>query len=710
MVNFDSVKSEKALRSLIVKNLNKEYHPGTKPSIDFIFKILEDAYNSGLKYDVSDMYTLVLDFAMGSTHQSDYCIKLVNKMKFKSEDASEAVSNEEADIVFYDVEVFPNLFLVNYKKHGKDKKVMRMINPKPHEVEELMNYRLVGFNCRRYDNHILYARMMGYDNMGLFNLSQDIILKGKGFLNQAWNVSYTDIYDFCSVKQSLKKWEIDLGIHHQELGLPWDQEVPEKLWERVAEYCDNDVLATEAVWDARQADFSARKILADLSGLSVNDTNRSHIVKILAGDKKEVDHVYTDLSKTFPGYKMVEGDDRKMHNMYRGTDVGFGGYVYGEQGIWYNVALLDVGNMHGASIVALNKFGEDTQKYIDIREARMAIKEGINNGGDFSKAEGMLDGKLKPYLGSIEEADALQGALKLILNSTYGIAAATFDNPLRDKRDVNNIIALRGALFMRTLQDEIVKRGYKVVHIKTDSVKIPNATKEIIDFVIDFGRKYGYEFEHEATYEKMCLVNDAVYIAQYMRPEKCEKLYGYIPSGVKKHFKKHDHPWTATGTQFQVPYVFKKLFSHEKIEFEDLCETKSVTSALYLRPEGSDPAKDPNFVGRVGLFCPIKKGCGGSELLRESKDKDGNVKYGYATGCKDYFWMEADMVKELGKEDCIDISYYESMVNDAVEAISEYGDFTEFANCEEVGSEPDMSFMNVPIGIDDEVPWGEVNK
>ena len=42
------------------------------------------------------------------------------------------------------------------------------------------------------------------------------------------------------------------------------------------------------------------------------------------------------------------------------------------------------------------------------------------------------------------------------------------------------------------------------------------ATPEIIDFCMDFAKKYGYTFEHEATYEKMCLVNNAVYIAKYL--------------------------------------------------------------------------------------------------------------------------------------------------------------------------------------------------
>ena len=241
LVNFDGIKNEKAIRTMIKKNLNKEYHSATKPSIDYIYTILEEAYNSDLKYDVSDLRNAVLAFAVNSTNQAEYCVKLVDKMKFKSDDISEPIDSKFSQIVFYDVEVFPNLFLVNWKFPGKDQKVVRMINPSRAEIGELMNYRLVGFNCRRYDNHILYARLLGYDNEQLYNLSQKIIAGSKNaFFGEAYNVSYTDVYDFCSKKQSLKKWEIELGIHHQELGIPWDQPVPEELWPKVAEYCDND--------------------------------------------------------------------------------------------------------------------------------------------------------------------------------------------------------------------------------------------------------------------------------------------------------------------------------------------------------------------------------------------------------------------------------------------------------------------------------------
>ena len=296
VVNFEAIKTEKGLRTLIKRNLKKEIHPGTKPSIDFIHKILEDAYNTDLCYDVSDMKSAVLSFAASSSHQAPYCIKLVKQMKFQSKEPANAVQDNEGKMIFYDVEVFPNLFLVNWKFEGEDQKVVRMINPKPAQIEELMRFRLVGFNCRRYDNHIMYARMMGYSNEELYKLSQKIITEGKGFFGEAYNLSYTDVYDFAAKKQSLKKWEIELGIHHQELGLPWDQPVPEERWIEVAEYCDNDVIATEAVFNKLKGDFTARKILAELAGMTVNDTTNSLTTRIIFGKERHPQLVYTDLA------------------------------------------------------------------------------------------------------------------------------------------------------------------------------------------------------------------------------------------------------------------------------------------------------------------------------------------------------------------------------------------------------------------------------
>ena len=300
--NWDGIKNEKMLRTMIKRNLNKEYHAATKPSVDYIAKLLDDAYNRGVGYDVSDLRNEIFAFAAGSTHQADYCIKLVNKMKFKSEEASET-PDADGDLVFFDCEVFPNLFLVNWKVAGEGKPVVRMINPKPHEIENLLKFKLVGYNCRRYDNHMLYACMLGYNNEQLFNLSQRIVGAPKGenskyMFGEAYNLSYTDVYDFASAgnKKSLKKWEVELGIHHQELGLPWDKPVDPSLWQKVAEYCDNDVISTEKVFNHLKGDWTARQILANLAGMSVNDTTNSLTTRIIFGKERNPKLVYTDLA------------------------------------------------------------------------------------------------------------------------------------------------------------------------------------------------------------------------------------------------------------------------------------------------------------------------------------------------------------------------------------------------------------------------------
>lgn len=657
MFNMEVIKDERVLRKLIVKNLKKEIHPGTKPSVEFIQKILQDAYDSGTPYDLTDMRQDVMVFANNSTHHADYCLKLVDKMKFKSAEKSEnATGNEEDPLVFFDCEVFPNLFLINWKYEGEDKPIVRMINPEPNAVEELFHYKLVGFNNRKYDNHILYARSLGYTNEQLYNLSQKIINEGTGFFGAAYNLSYTDIYDFASAgnKKGLKKWEIELGIHHQELGLPWDQPVPDDKIIEVSEYCDNDVIASEKVFHHLKGDWIARQILAELSGLTVNDTTNSHSAKIIFGDNKnpQNEFVYTDLSKDFPGYVFENGK-----STYMDTEIGEGGYVYAEPGIYYHVGLFDVESMHPSSIEALNLFGDRyTKRFSELKQGRLAIKH-----QNYDPLTYLLDGKLKSF---VERHDFspkdLSNALKTVINSVYGLTSAKFDNPFRDKRNIDNIVAKRGALFMRWLQNVVQSVEYTVAHIKTDSIKIPNYNDDVKEMIMGAGKEFGYNFEHEATYERMCLVNDAVYIAKY-------------EDGP------HAGEWTATGAQFAHPYVFKTLFSKEPIEFTDLCETKNVSKgAIYIDYNNDPEHMDLRFIGRTGLFCPIKDNgdtMNGGTLYRVQDGKTYAV-----TGTKGYKWLEAETVKTLGLENLIDYSYFDRLVQEAYDTIAKFGDPDEFIN------------------------------
>lgn len=177
-----------------------------------------------------------------------------------------------------------------------------------------------------------------------------------------------------------------------------------------------------------------------------------------------------------------------------------------------------------------------------------------------------------------------------------------------------------------------------------------------------------------------------------------EQAYGYIP---EKNEKKGGH-WTATGAQFQVPYVFKTLFSHEDIVFDDLCETKSVSKgAIYLDKNEALPEDEHNyiFVGRVGQFCPIKPGCGGALLMREAGVRDdGETKYNSVTGAKDYRWLESEMVYNLHLEDSIDRSYFDKMVDEAADTIAQYGDLEWFVSDD----------GGIPPWQKPDLPWGDI--
>ena len=726
VVNWDGLKNERMLRTMIKKNLNKEYHADTTESINYIKQLMDDAYEKGFKYDVSDLHPAISSFAMNSTNQAQNNLRTVTKMKFRSKDVdneelAETLKNYTDDtLIFFDVEVFPNVFIVCWKAQGKKNEVIQMINPTSEDIRRLCTMKLIGFNNRDYDNHILYAWMQGYTNRELYFLSKRIIEgKTEAKIRAAYNLSYSDVYDFLAAynKMSLKKWEVKLGIHHLENEYDWNSDLPKEHWQEVADYCSNDVRATEAVFDANQDDWLARLILADIAGMTPNASTNTLTGRIIFGDDKhpQDQFVYTDLSTIFPGYRFdSNGIDPKDYDpgvkivsgksIYRGEDPGEGGHKWARPGVYFHVGLFDVASMHPHSAIRLNIFGDKyTKVYEDLVNVRIDIKH-----HNHEKAETMFGGKLKKWLDNPDISDKkLANALKTAINSVYGLTSAHFDNLFKDPRNVDNIVAKYGALFMINLKHELWDMGYTVVHISTDSIKVANIDKRAYDFIMAYGKKYGFDFEFEAQYERMCLVNDSVYIA------KVEKEDG----------QPVDPYWTATGKEFQIPYIFKTAFSHEPLEFNDYCTTMSVKTALYLdlnegmpdvsyyeairdarnsskkitkkleaEVEANSGMSDKelnakiaeghnyHFIGRVGSFIPIKDGCGGGILLRQdAKDKH---KFSAATGSIGYRWLESTMIKDLHKEDDIDLAYFEKQAEDAKEHISEFMDFEEFITCD----------------------------
>lgn len=694
--------------------------PSHKCTIDFIDMLLKDAYHSGKTYDCRDLQQSIITFALASTNKSEYCLDLVSNMHFCSKDIEEMenpidtpdyIPDDNREIVFFDVEIAPSYkqyveycekneieinasipkdtpahFLICYKFKDKDE-VYKLLDPKPEEVEKLFSYGLIGFNNRSYDNHMCYAASQGYSSEELYELNCKIIgdkfLSKKSKFGQAYNLSKTDILDFATNKQGLKKYEIDMGIRHLEWDRPWYEPIPKDRLESWCDYCTNDVVSTEKVFYYLEEDYEARQILAAISGGTENDTTNTLTTKLLTNgiDNPQSDYIYTDLSTIFPGYRYdpagipieeystepgTKVSTRK--SIYLGEDPSEGGFANcPEPGIYYNVGLLDIASMHPHSAIALKIFGDViTKRFEALVEARVSIKH-IKEIGDeyYNRAikylETLKEGSSKVMVDALAglegtalkaKCKAIANALKIAINSVYGLTSAKFDNALRDPKNVDNIVAKYGALFMITLKHEVQKMGYTVVHIKTDSIKIANFDDKIKEFCMDFAKKYGFTFEHEATYDRICIVDDAQYIAYEVEADG-EKL---------------DNPfWTVTGAKFAAPYLFKSLFSHEEIDFKDYCETKAVSgdASIHLYSDSED-----KFVGRVGSFVCTTDG---GELMRVQGSKVGAV-----TGTKGTLWSEAVDVESNPER--INKDYYRMKIDEAVDCINQYGSFDDFIN------------------------------
>lgn len=624
--------TEKKLRTFIENCMDKVHHSATKPEMDFIYTVLEQAKDTGVKYNLNDMLDSLTKFAMHSTHNSDYCLGIVNKLTLSTYQTEDEIGNgndiiDDKDIVFFDIEVFSNLFLVCWKKNGfeipawvyddldkdinsgnnyqpsdilksnwydqhKNKDYGIWCNPTVNQLEYLLQHPLVGFNNRKYDNHILYNASLGATPMELYMQSQNIInhTGDGGMKPAAYNLSYADLYEFMDIKQSLKKWEIALGLTHDEFEFPWDQPLAVSNWARCAMYCMHDVDATDKVFNdkhAGQPAWMARKVMCELTEMSPNTKTQTLAEKFLFGDEQrpQDNFVWYDLAKEFPGYTF--DPNRKPASDYHGKDPSEGGYVSSKPGVYgvsakdYNegniidpetgrcklVTYIDVASLHPHSLIAINYFGKYTPKFQALVKCRMHIKHGELDkaASAFSDIDPALSEKLSKFLNDPSLINGLAHAMKIIINIVYGMTSAKYDNKFRDPRNVDNIIAKRGALFMMMLEEELNARGCNVIHVKTDSMKITNYLQEDIQYAMDRANEFGYTFELECIFDRIALTNKSTNI-------------GHI-EGKPEY---DAHAWEAVGAQYAEPYVFKKLFSHEELVEDDYMVLKSSTAPIYL--------------------------------------------------------------------------------------------------------------------------------
>lgn len=642
----NKITSENHLKRFIRKGLKGEYGSHIV-TIKFIDQVVRETYESGrVQYDISNMFDEIKDYGDHSHNHANECWEIVRSMPLRSK-----IYEDARPLAFFDFEVYPNYNCICWMLDESDKVVKERYPSSDYLRRFFQDYKAVGFNNKGYDNEIALCIINGGTPAEAYRLSKSIVTKSKAFHpnRRAKGLSFTDVYDFGNDKQSLKKWELKLGIHHQECCYPWDEDLPETAFDAVEEYCANDVRATKAVFHANSADWNARLALlamvrtmyGDAVKLNENSsTNEITAGLIFGGDRNaKREFVYTDLSVEFPGYTFEKKPDGKIESYYHHRKLGEGGLVIASPGYYVNVGVEDVSSMHPSSAVALNIFGDKyTKVYHDLVKARKACKH--------ESVEEMEGNVFKDAIVHLVDAGVttlkeLAKSLKIPINAVYGESSAKFDNPFKDPRNVDNIVAKRGALMIAELYYQCEEQGFHPVHVKTDSIKLPNFNDEMKEFIIDFGKKYGYEFELEEFYSVFLLKDNAQYVA-----------YNTI-SGK----------WESRGVLFG-NYVLKTLFTHELYVSSDFAVNKSTNG-------------DPIYVGDkfVGKNVNIAAVKDGFECKRMGSD--GSLKY--VNGTRGYRWIEfEELVSHENWQDELDMSYYDSLTDKAKEIIEQYIPFEAF--------------------------------
>lgn len=334
---------------------------------------------------------------------------------------------------------------------------------------------LVGYNNYNYDDNILTTMMNGASNSpGMLKRQNDRIISGKGStLKRSPLIKSLDCMQQIDVSHpSLKQIEGNMGKSILETSVPFDIDRPltESEREEVLRYCSYDIESTIRIFKLRESSYFDTK--ESLLGMMPEDARESASrwntttlsASILLGKNGLMEWEKPRGLEAF--WRNVDGIPDKVWDIWeeltaskeavvgKGRSVkvkAFGcTFVFGLGGLHgapdkplraENIKLADVGSMYPSIIKILEALGPATDAYDNIRQERLAIKH----------------------------TDPVRaGALKLVLNSVYGLFKSKYSslhNPM-----ASATVCIYGQIALFWLCRELAEAGYTIINANTDGV------------------------------------------------------------------------------------------------------------------------------------------------------------------------------------------------------------------------------------------------
>lgn len=423
-------------------------------------------------------------------------------------DLSKAHENNFEDFLFYDIEVFAEDAVVVFKDiNGVTIRIYH--NDFDGLGDFVTDKVLVGYNNYHYDDYILSA-MMDKKTIEFIKEQNDAIIKGDiPTIGRKTELLTLDCFQQINVaKSSLKKVEANIGLSIDETAVDFNikrELTPTELLNTIR-YCEQDVYATIQVFKLRWFSYFVPKLMIvamlpeekqeialrwNTTTITANiltnqnarkwtdwklspnepkdDTQTEELLKIVP---EEVLKIWDVEYKTFQNKKPK---DKKC--TYHGLGCVFEFSHGGLHGVnddsrrkFENVKLLDVTSLYPNILMKINALGDKaTKTYSEIVQKRVKVK----------------------HTNTI-----LSNALKLVINSTYGLMKNEYSmlyNPMAALS-----VCIYGQIILYDLCQMLYNAGYTLINVNTDGVAFTGGYSmdgEYKEIQKEWEEKYGFQLE-----------------------------------------------------------------------------------------------------------------------------------------------------------------------------------------------------------------------
>jgi len=415
----------------------------------------------------------------------------------------------EKQLSFYDIECFSNDSLIVFKNINNEIE-LALWNDFEQVADYIKDKQLVGYNNHYYDDLMLTLMMRGVNNK-ILKRNNDLIISGQdtGVRIDAALIDSLDCFQQISVSRpGLKKIEGNMGKMIKESSVPFDIDRPltEEEKKEVLKYCAYDVKNTIEVYKLREHSyFEAKSRLLEMCQDVSSRWNTTTITSQLLysggslwSDVRVPEQMWNDEDIPDEVWKMwnqvrtlapepeLKIKSRTIKDLGCKIQFGFGG-LHGavDEPIYLDkqVTNVDVTSLYPSIVINLKVLGEKTEFYKGIKEWRVKVKH---------------------------KDKSLSDALKLVLNSTYGLLKSKYSKLYNPKAATT--VCIYGQIILFKLCKQLYDAGCELININTDGVAFIDHGVDYQAIIENWQKEYNLNLE-EDHFEKWIQKDVNNYIA-----------------------------------------------------------------------------------------------------------------------------------------------------------------------------------------------------